>query len=49
VEPGSQLVGRQLAPGTPSSLTEHDDTGGAEHGDHAGDTEELGPPHDHVR
>jgi hypothetical protein len=25
------------------------DTGGTEHGDDAGDTEELGPPHDHLR
>jgi hypothetical protein len=30
-------------------LPVHDDTGGAEHGDDAGDTEELGPPHDHLR
>jgi hypothetical protein len=25
------------------------DTGGTEHSDDAGDTQELGPPHDHLR
>jgi hypothetical protein len=44
-----QLVGRQLGPGAPLALAVHDHTGGAEDGDDAGDTEELGPPHDHLR
>jgi hypothetical protein len=30
-------------------LAVHGDTRRAEHGDDAGDTEQLGPPHDHLR
>jgi hypothetical protein len=49
MEPRPQLVGGQLRPLTSPALTVHRDTGGAEDRDHAGDTEELRPPHGHVR
>ena len=49
VQACAQLVGWELGPGSPLTLAVHDDAGGAEHGDDACDTEELGPPHDHLR
>ena len=49
MESRAQFVGWQLGPSASLTLTVHDHTRDTEHGDHAGDTEELGPPHDHVR
>jgi hypothetical protein len=49
MEPSAQLVGGQLRPVTPPALTVHGDPRGTQDRDHAGDTEELCPPHDHVR
>ncbi len=49
MQPRPQLVGWQLGPGSPLTLAVRGDTRGAEHGDDAGDTEEFGPPHDHLR
>ena len=49
MKPRPQLVGRQLGPGAPLALSVHDHASGAEHRHDAGDTEELGPPHDHLR
>ncbi len=49
MEARPQLVGRQLHPGPLASPLVGHGTGGAEHGDHTGDTEYLGPPHEHVR
>jgi hypothetical protein len=49
VQASAQFVGWQLGPGSPVALAVHGDTGGAEHGDDASDTEQLGPPHDHLR
>ena len=53
VEPSAKtrtkLIRRQLDPVTTLTSLIHDDTRGTEHGEHAGDSEELGPAHDHVR
>jgi hypothetical protein len=49
MESCAQLVGGQLRPVTPPALTVHGDPRGTQDRDHAGDTEELCPPHDHVR
>ena len=45
----TKLIGRQLDPVTPLTSLVHDDTRGTEHGEYAGDSEELGPTHDDVR
>jgi len=49
MEARAQLVGRQLHPGPTVPALVGDSSGGAEHGDHTGDTEDLGPPHEHLR
>ena len=49
VETRTQFVGRYLRPGSPLTLAVHDHTGGTENSDHAGQTEQLRPPHEHVR
>jgi hypothetical protein len=45
----SKLIGGNLGPGPTLALAIHRDTGGTEHGDHAGNTEQLCPPHDRLR
>ncbi len=49
MQPCTKLVGGQLRPDASLTLAVHDDARHTEHGDHAGDTEQLRPPHDHVR
>ena len=45
----SKLIGGHIRPRPALALAIHGDTGGTEHGYHAGNTEPLRPSHDHVR
>ncbi len=45
----AELVGRQLHPVTTLTSLVHDHTGCTEHRQEAGDSEDLGPSHDHLR
>ncbi len=49
VESGPEFVGRQLHPLALLTPLIRNRAGGAEHGDHTGDSENLGPPHERVR
>jgi hypothetical protein len=49
VEPRSQFVRWEFDPPTLVPALVGDRSRRAEHGDHTGDSEDLGPPHEHVR
>jgi hypothetical protein len=49
VKTRTKLIRGHLDPVTPLTSLVHDDTRGAEYGEYAGNSEELGPAHDHVR